>query len=215
MSSRVRSVSGTPMSSEVEIGSLDLPEQGTWRPSDTTLERMLSVLSPVVLVSIWEVLARVGVVDTRFFPAPSNIFAVLWQMLWPSPQYSGGELWTHLSISLERIAIGSVIGVVPGVIVGLAIGMFRPVRAIVQPLVDGTFPIPKIAVLPLFIMIFGIGEECQDWAGLSDLDKLAGVPGREDVRRPRRDRRRRLCGRYPAQLARATAHSMATHLATC
>ncbi len=44
-------------------------------------------------------------------------------------------------------------------IVGLAIGLFSPVRAIIQPLVDATFPIPKIAVLPLFIMIFGIGEE--------------------------------------------------------
>ncbi len=147
------------MSSEVEIGSLDVPERGSWRPSGTTLERTLSVLSPVVLLGLWEVLARVGVIDTRFFPAPSNIFAVLWQMLRPSPQYAGGELWTHLSISLERIAIGFVIGVVPGVIVGLLIGLFRPVRAIVQPLVDGTFPIPKIAVLPLFIMIFGIGEE--------------------------------------------------------
>jgi NitT/TauT family transport system permease protein len=38
-------------------------------------------------------------------------------------------------------------------------GLMPIVRAIVQPLVDGTFPIPKIAILPLFIMIFGIGEE--------------------------------------------------------
>ncbi|MBU6422898.1 MAG: ABC transporter permease, partial [Chloroflexi bacterium] len=42
---------------------------------------------------------------------------------------------------------------------GLAMGLFSPVRAILQPLVDGTFPIPKIAILPLFILIFGLGEE--------------------------------------------------------
>ncbi len=38
-------------------------------------------------------------------------------------------------------------------------GLFSPVRAFVKPLVDGTFPIPKITVLPLFLLIFGIGEE--------------------------------------------------------
>jgi NitT/TauT family transport system permease protein len=52
-----------------------------------------------------------------------------------------------------------VIGAVPGVIVGIAMGLFSPIRAVIQPLIDGTFPIPKIAILPLFIMIFGIGEE--------------------------------------------------------
>src|SRR5262249_7367174 len=55
--------------------------------------------------------------------------------------------------------VGFLLGAVPGVILGLAMGLFAPIRAIVQPLVDGTFPIPKAALLPLFIMIFGIGEE--------------------------------------------------------
>jgi NitT/TauT family transport system permease protein len=80
-------------------------------------------------------------------------------MLAPSPQFPAGELWTHLSISLQRIAIGFVLAVVPGVIIGLAMGLFSPIRAIIQPLIDATFPIPKIAILPLYIMIFGIGEE--------------------------------------------------------
>jgi NitT/TauT family transport system permease protein len=38
-------------------------------------------------------------------------------------------------------------------------GLFSPIRSLIQPLVDATFPIPKIAVLPLFIMVFGLGEE--------------------------------------------------------
>jgi NitT/TauT family transport system permease protein len=117
------------------------------------LERLLSVLSPVILLAIWEMAALAGRVDTRFFPAPSSIFQALGRMI------QTGELWEHLSISLQRIAIGFTIGAVPGVIIGLAMGLFGPIRAIIQPLVDGTFPIPKIAVLPLFIMIFGIGEE--------------------------------------------------------
>jgi ABC-type nitrate/sulfonate/bicarbonate transport system permease component len=123
------------------------------------VERLLSVLSPILLLALWEVFAQVRIIDTRFFPAPSSIFAVLFQMLQPSQQFPGSELWQNLSISLVRIAVGFVIGAVPAILLGVAMGLFSPMRAIVQPLVDATFPIPKIAILPLYIMIFGIGEE--------------------------------------------------------
>jgi ABC-type spermidine/putrescine transport system permease subunit II len=63
---------------------------------------------------------------------------------------------TYRAVCPRRIAAN---GDVPGVIIGLAMGLFSPLRAIVQPLIDSTFPIPKIAVLPLFIMVLGIGEE--------------------------------------------------------
>jgi ABC-type nitrate/sulfonate/bicarbonate transport system permease component len=129
------------------------------RATTDTVERWLSVLSPVLLLVLWEIAAATNSIDTRFFPGPSTIFVAAWQMLRPSPQYPSGELLTNVSISLARICIGFTLGAVPGVALGLAMGLFGPVRAIVQPLVDATFPIPKIAVLPLFIMIFGIGEE--------------------------------------------------------
>jgi NitT/TauT family transport system permease protein len=119
----------------------------------TNAERMISVLSPLLLLAIWEVAARTKQIDTRFFPAPTDIFRTAGALA------QSGELWTNVSVSLQRIAIGFVIGAVPGIIIGLAMGLFSPVRAFVQPLIDGTFPIPKIAILPLFIMIFGIGEE--------------------------------------------------------
>ena len=64
-----------------------------------------------------------------------------------------------MSVSLSRIAIGFALGVVPCVILGLAMGLFRPVHALIQPLIDATFPIPKSALLPLFILVFGLGEE--------------------------------------------------------
>jgi NitT/TauT family transport system permease protein len=129
------------------------------RFQSTRVERGISVLTPLVLVGLWELLAQRNVIDTRFFPAPHVIFGSLWQMLFPSQNYADGELWHHLSISLERIVIGFLIGAVPGIIVGLAMGLFGPIRAMIQPLIDATFPIPKVALLPLFIMIFGIGEE--------------------------------------------------------
>ena len=129
------------------------------RIQTSALERTISVLSPLLLLGIWELLALRNVIDTRFFPAPHVIFAAMWQMLLPSQNFAAGELWYHLSISLERIVVGFVLGAVPGIIIGLAMGLFGPIRAMIQPLIDATFPIPKVALLPLFIMIFGIGEE--------------------------------------------------------
>ena len=123
-----------------------------WR-RQRRIEKTLSVLSPLALLALWQLAALAGEVDTRFFPAPSAVFEEAWGMI------QSGELWLHLSISLSRIAVGFTLGAVPGIAIGLAVGLFRPVRAIVQPLIDATFPIPKIAILPLFIMIFGLGEE--------------------------------------------------------
>jgi ABC-type nitrate/sulfonate/bicarbonate transport system permease component len=114
---------------------------------------LLSALSPVVLLGIWEIAARLGGINTKFFPAPSSIFQSAGTLI------QNGELWSNVSISLVRIAIGFTIGAVPAIILGLAMGLLSPVRAVIQPLVDATFPIPKIAILPLFTMIFGIGEQ--------------------------------------------------------
>ena len=115
-------------------------------------ERLLSVLSPLALLSLWQGGAIVGVVDTRFFPAPSTIFAALAELL------RTGEMQGHIAISLQRIAIGFVLGAVPGVVLGLAVGLIPVVRAVVQPIVDATFPIPKVAILPMMMLLFGIGE---------------------------------------------------------
>jgi NitT/TauT family transport system permease protein len=140
---------------EAELGT---PRRAT-RLQGSAFERALSLVSPLILLALWELLAQLRIIDVRFFPAPSSIFAVLWQTMQPSPQYPTGEAWVHLSSSLSRIAIGFLLGAVPGIILGLAMGLFSPIRAIFQPLVDATFPIPKVALLPLFILMFGIGEE--------------------------------------------------------
>ena len=49
----------------------------------SALERTISLLSPLLLLGVWEVLAQRNVIDTRFFPAPHVIFAAAWQMLLP------------------------------------------------------------------------------------------------------------------------------------
>jgi NitT/TauT family transport system permease protein len=115
-------------------------------------DRAISILSPLVLLGLWELCARTGIIDTRFFPAPSNIIKQLFEMM------SSGVLWRHTGASLYRLVVGFFVGAVPAIVIGLAIGLYRPVRAAFDPLISATYPIPKSSLLPLILLIFGLGE---------------------------------------------------------
>src|SRR5215471_12091255 len=103
-------------------------------------DRLLSIASPIGLLVIWELAARAGLIDTRFFPAPSAVLAVLLDML------RSGELVTHTLVSLKRLAWGTLIGGLPALVLGIVMGLNRPVRALVDPLIAATYPIPKSAI---------------------------------------------------------------------
>lgn len=106
----------------------------------------------IVLIAIWEVGSRTGFISSLVLPAPSEAFQALCQLV------ESGMLWKHLSASLQRLILGWTFGTLLGVGVGLLIGLVSIARAGLVPLVSAIFPIPKIALLPLFIIWFGIGE---------------------------------------------------------
>lgn len=116
-------------------------------------ERLVSLFSPLLLLLIWEILVRVHLLDIRFFSAPSIIAGFFWKMI------LSGELLTHVNASLVRIAIGFLLGSIPGIILGVIMGLSRIVRAGLNPMIAATYPIPKIAILPLILLIFGLGEQ--------------------------------------------------------
>lgn len=120
-------------------------------------EQVASVASPVLLLVLWELTARAGWIDARFFPPPTSIADAFGRMT------ASGELAEHVLASASRIAIGYAIGAVPAVALGLLMGISPLVRAAIRPLVAVTFPIPKIAILPLVILVFGLGEASK-WA---------------------------------------------------
>ena len=105
-----------------------------------------------VLIAAAEIGTRTGLISGLTLPRPSAVFATFVD-LWRS-----GLLWTHLVPSLRRLAVGLSIGIGVGVSLGVAIGLFGLVRAGLVPLVAALFPIPKIALLPLFVIWFGIDE---------------------------------------------------------
>jgi len=133
--------------------------------SRETAERLMNIVSPLALIGLWELCARLGFIDTRFFPPPSRIFGVMFTMI------ETGQLWGHVwgqacsptshdfcSGSLPRLFLGMLWGGVPALVLGVAMGMFRPLRVIVEPIIAATYPIPKSAILPLILLIFGLGE---------------------------------------------------------
>lgn len=106
----------------------------------------------ICLLALWAVGSRAGFIGPLTLPPPGDVLASLARLI------ETGDLWRHLSASLFRLGAGWTIGVTAGVALGLAVGLFSVARAMGMPVVSALFPIPKIALLPLFIIWFGIGE---------------------------------------------------------
>jgi ABC-type nitrate/sulfonate/bicarbonate transport system permease component len=108
--------------------------------------------APILLTALWQVSASVKWLDPLFFPPPTALFAEAVRM-------SGtGELWRHLGATLSRMSAGFLLGVIPGVLCGILMGAVTPVRRFVEPLVSGLNSTPKLTLLPILMLLFGIGE---------------------------------------------------------
>ncbi|HMM43222.1 MAG TPA: 1,4-dihydroxy-2-naphthoate octaprenyltransferase [Thermomicrobiales bacterium] len=116
------------------------------------LSFLLALLGPVIVLTVWEILARTHAINPLFFPPPTSLEATARDLI------SSGQLWDDVRISMLRIGGGFLIAAVPGVLIGVLMGLWWPVRAIVSPIAAAFFAVPKIAILPLVIIIFGIGE---------------------------------------------------------
>ena len=115
-------------------------------------DRLMNIASPVLLLILWEIAVRVGLLDARFFPAPSQIFDTLVTLI------KNGQLWNNTWASLQRLFWGALLGGIPALLLGIAMGLYRPLRALIDPLVSATYPVPKSAIMPLILLIFGLGE---------------------------------------------------------
>ncbi|MDU4960752.1 MAG: ABC transporter permease [Sporomusaceae bacterium] len=119
---------------------------------NTAAVRLLSILSPLTLLLIWEAFARLNIIDIRLFSCPSLIFRAL------VPLLLSGELLYNTAISIERILIGFAAGAIPGILIGMGMGLSPMIRSAVEPMIQATYPIPKLAIMPFILLVFGIGE---------------------------------------------------------
>lgn len=123
-------------------------------PTDTsvTRARLLLLALACAAATAWESLSRAEVVSSLFFPPPSLIARTVVDTL------QSGLLVAHTAATLQRVVLGVVLGAGVGLALGLAMGWSSRLRALVDPIVALLHPLPKLALLPLVIMIFGVGE---------------------------------------------------------
>lgn len=116
----------------------------------------LGIAGPLCALAIWQIISVTGLVNRLFIPPPTEVIRQI------GVSISNGTLVEQLSrngwASLKRLVPGYLIGIISGVSVGLLMGSFRPVRQALGPIVFGTLPLPKIAIYPLVIVIFGLGN---------------------------------------------------------
>lgn len=115
-------------------------------------ELVLMVSGPILLLAVWELLSRTERIDPRFWPPPTSLLPTARRLI------ESGELLEDVGASMFRILFGFVIASVPGIFVGLAMGLYRPIRLFLMPVAFAIYAVPKIAILPLMLIVFGTGE---------------------------------------------------------
>lgn len=126
------------------------PPRPRWR---TRAESTLTSAGPVFgALLLWELMSWFGAIDRSFFPPPSRILATMWELA------VDGRIFMDLVVTLQRVVAGFLLGAVPGVLLGLLMGWIRIVRLVFDPIVTIIYPVPRIAILPLFLVIFGLGS---------------------------------------------------------
>ena len=148
------------MSSDIDVISSGSPEvfqqqvesEAKKIRRDAQLTLWLSIVSPFSLLLVWELSSRGGLLDMRFFPPPTAIVSTFWEMI------LSGELLENTGVSVLRFAGGFMLGFIPAVTVGLIMGLSPLIRTLLNPIIGALLPIPKLALLPLIMLLFGIGE---------------------------------------------------------
>lgn len=135
----------------------------------------------IVFLGIWELVPRIGLLDRVFLPPFSEVALTFVKLL------LSGELIRHISVSLERVAMGYGLAILVAVPLGLIMGWYKGFEKIVDPLIQTLRNVPSLALLPIFILFLGIGQESKvaiifwgsQWAIL--LNTIHGVKNVEPI----------------------------------
>ncbi len=140
-----------------QIGGLD---EATLERRADRRDRWLTAVTFLVLFGIWVGLTGSGLwepfIKPLFLPSPVAVFEAFQRLL--ADGYQGRSLAHHVGISFYRFATAFSFCILIGVPLGLLLGMSRPIRAVIEPPIQAIRPVPKLALLPLFLIWFGIGN---------------------------------------------------------
>ncbi len=113
--------------------------------------RLISTVSVVVFMILWEGVVRLSLVNPLFTSSPTRIVATFTQML------HEGSLGKDIRVSGTEFLLGYALAVVVGILVGVGMGWYADVAAVLQPFVSALYSTPRVALIPLLIIWLGIG----------------------------------------------------------
>ena len=111
----------------------------------------MGVIGIIGFFVVWELATRLEILNPFYFPPFSKIVAKGVEL------FADGSIWQHMWFSLTNFAVGFVVAVVLGVAVGIPMGWYKNISRTFDPLLSGIYATPLIALLPLIIMLFGLG----------------------------------------------------------
>jgi NitT/TauT family transport system permease protein len=117
---------------------------GTW----LALRRLIAL---AVVLGLWELLARVGVLNPFYLPPPSQVAATLFEL------FADGGIWTHIEATFGAALAGLALGVLVGALLGAGAALLPWVGEILGPAMTVLNAVPRIILAPLFVIWFGIG----------------------------------------------------------
>lgn len=109
--------------------------------------------APTVILILWELLSRLKVMNNIYFPAPTSILFRCVCLLFQDCSFLSDILF-----SLKRLVLGVIISVPIAIALGLAMGLNKRMSRFFTPLISITYPIPKLSILPLLMILLGIGD---------------------------------------------------------
>ena len=113
----------------------------------------LGIAVPVLLLGYWQLAAKQGWINEKFYPAPTDIFKQLDQM------FDERDFWFDIRLTLKRLMWGWLWGCLAGLAFAYLMGMSRVARAALEPTFNALYTVPKIALLSIFLIIFGFKDK--------------------------------------------------------
>ena len=107
---------------------------------------------PVLIIILWQMIGSLGFVEEHILPTPITIITTFATLL------GNGELLYHFTVSGQRVLIGFALGAGAGIVLGVLTGFSRLVQEVLDPSLQMLRTVPLLALIPLFILWFGLGE---------------------------------------------------------
>ena len=129
-------------------------EQRQRERSGLRRQLMLGLAGVLAFLALWEIAPRmVPGINTKMFPPPSHVAGVFYDMA-----VRTGDIWPHVGASLQRALWGFLLGAAAGIAAGVLTGRILVLRHLTDPVLHGLRAIPAIAIVPLAIVWFGLGD---------------------------------------------------------